>query len=63
MERKKIINKSAPLLKVHNLQGGGGGWGGTLIFSFIRRLGSFFGDQSLNFNILGAFRKMDIFGV
>ena len=25
--------------------GGGGGWG-TLIFSYIRRLGSFFGDQA-----------------
>ena len=35
--------------------------GDTLIFSYIRRLGSFFGVQNLNFNILGVFRKKNIF--
>ena len=34
-----------------------GGGGGTLIFSYIRRLGSFFGVQNLNFNIFGGFQK------
>ena len=32
-------------------RGGGGGGGGGLIFSFIRRLGSFFAFKILNFNI------------
>ena len=40
----------------------GGGGGGTLIFSHIRRPGQFFGFKILNFNILGVFRKMNIFG-
>ena len=31
--------------------------GGTLIFSYIRRLGSFFGLKILNFNIFGGFQK------
>ena len=39
----------------------GGGGGGTLIFSYIRRLGSFFGFKILNFNIFWVFRKMIIF--
>ena len=38
---------------------------GTLIFSYLRRLWSFFsfggGVKVLNFNILGVFRKMNIF--
>ena len=34
---------------------------GTLRFSYIRRLGLFFGFKILNFNILGVFRKMNIF--
>ena len=34
-----------------------GGGGGTLIFSYIRRLGSFLGVQNLDFNIFGVFRK------
>ena len=45
------------------------GGGGTLIFSYIRRLGPFFGSKILNFNIFfslflggGGFRKMNIFG-
>ena len=45
--------------------GGGGGvnsrcWvpqGGTLIFSYIRRLGLFFGFKILNFNIFWGFQK------
>ena len=43
-----------------NLPGGGGG---TLIVSYIRRLGPFLGFKILNFNILGGggFRKMNIF--
>ena len=41
---------------------GGGGVGGTiLIFSYIRRLWSFFGFITLNFIIFGVFRKMNIF--
>ena len=46
--------------------------GGTLIFSYIRRLGSFLGFKILNFNIFGGFQKniyflgyedfVDIFG-
>ena len=37
------------------------GGGGTLIVSYIRRLGSFFGFKILNFKILGIFRKTIIF--
>ena len=32
----------------------------TLIFSYIRRFGSFFGFKILNFNIFGGFQKMKI---
>ena len=40
-----------------NIPGGGGV---TLIFSYIRRLGSFFGVQNLNFNIFFlVFRKIN----
>ena len=35
--------------------------GGTLVFSYIRRLGSFFWFKILNFNIFGAFKKKSIF--
>ena len=35
--------------------------GCTLIFSYIRRLGSFYGFKILNFNILGVFRKTNEF--
>ena len=35
--------------------------GGTLIFSYIRRLGSFFGFRIVNFNIFGGFQKNDYF--
>ena len=35
--------------------GGGGGEGGTLIFSYIRRLGSFFGVQNFDFTIFRGF--------
>ena len=31
--------------------GGGGGGGGTLIFSYLRRLGSFFGVKNFKFQI------------
>ena len=41
--------------------GGGGGEGGTLIFSYIRRLGPIVIVQILNFNIFGGFRKIYIF--
>ena len=37
------------------------GEGGTLIFSYIRRLGSFFGFKTLNFNIFGGFQKNEYF--
>ena len=37
------------------------GGGGTLIFSYIRRLGSFFGVKILNFNFLGGFQKNKYF--
>ena len=36
--------------------------GGTLIFSYIRRLGPFFGVKFLNFNIFWGFQKYDFFG-
>ena len=35
--------------------------GGTLILSYIRRLGSFFGFKILNFNIFGGFQKNEYF--
>ena len=38
----------------HTAPGPRGG-GGTLIFSYTRRLGSFFGLKILNFNIFGYF--------
>ena len=42
----------------------GGGGGVTLIFSYIRRLGSFLGVQNFEFLFFwGVFRKMNIFGV
>ena len=37
--------------------GRGGGGGGTLIFSHIRRLGSFLGFKILNFNIFWGIQK------
>ena len=39
----------------------GGGGGGTLIFSYIRRLGSFFWFKILKFNIFGGFQKNKYF--
>ena len=39
----------------------GGGGGGTLIFSHIRRLGLFLGFKTLNFNIFGGFQKNENF--
>ena len=47
---------------VYSPEMGGRGWN-TLIFSYIHRLGSFFGFKFLNFNIFGVFRKMNIFRV
>ena len=38
-----------------------GGRGGTMIFSYIRRLGSFFWFKILNFIIFWGFQKMNIF--
>ena len=43
--------------------GGGRGGEGTLIFSYIRRLGSFFLLKILNFNIFGGFSEKNIFFV
>ena len=41
-----------------------GGGGGTLIFSYIRRLGTFFFGSNLNFSIfLGFQKKIFFFGV
>ena len=37
------------------------GGGGTLIFSHIHRLGTFFGFKILNFNIYGGFQKNEYF--
>ena len=34
---------------------------GTLIFSYIRQLGPFFGDQNFEFQFFEVFRKMNIF--
>ena len=42
--------------------GGGEGGGGILIFSYIRRLGSYFWIQTFEFQyFLGVFRKRNIF--
>ena len=41
---------------------GGIGGGGAEIFIYIRRLGPFLGFKILNFNILGGFRNIIIFG-
>ena len=35
---------------------------GVGVFSYIRRLGQYLGVPNLNFNILGVFRKLNIFG-
>ena len=37
--------------------GGGGGGGGTLIFSYIRRLGSYFGVQNFEFQYFLGFSE------
>ena len=37
------------------------GGGGTLIFSYISRLGSFFGAQNFEFQFLGGFQKNEYF--
>ena len=43
---------------------GGGGEGGSLIFSYIRRRGYFFGVQNFEVQFFGFFsRKMNIFWV
>ena len=42
---------------VEGLEPQGGGGGGTLIFSHIRRLGPFFGFKILNFNIFFGFSE------
>ena len=41
--------------------GGGGGSGGTLIFSYISRLGLFLGVQNLEFQYLRVFQKAEYF--
>ena len=40
---------------------GGGGGGGTLVFSYIRRLGSFFGVQKFEFKYFLGFQKNEFF--
>ena len=40
---------------------GWGGGGGTLIFSYIRRLGNFFWFNIVNFNTFGGFQKNKYF--
>ena len=47
-------------LSVFKIQGGGGG-GGTLIFSYIRRLGSFLGVQNFKFQYFLVFSEKIIF--
>ena len=56
---KVIVKYTRNLFFCDNLGGGGGGGrGGTLIFSYVRRLGSFLGRlKILNFNILGFFSE------
>ena len=39
----------------------GGGGGGTLIFSYIRRLGSFYGVQNFEFLYFGGFQRNEYF--
>ena len=40
---------------------GGGGGGGTLIFSYLRRLGSFFAVQNFEFQYFWGFSEKIIF--
>ena len=50
------------IMFIYSLKGEGAQrGGGTLIFSYIRRLGSFFGVNILNFNIFGDFQKYKYF--
>ena len=60
-----VIFQIQPILIINIVQstsqGGGGGGRGTLIFSYIHRLGSFLGFKIVNFNIFGVFQKMSIF--
>ena len=53
------------IFKILKLTGYGPAGGGTLIFSYTRRLRLFAGVIVLNFNVLGGFRKMNFifFGV
>ena len=54
--------KATSTIFLNEIQSQGGG--GTLIFSYIRRLGSFFGFKILNFIIfLGFSEKVIIFGM
>ena len=39
------------------------GWVGTLIFSYIRRLGSFLGGKKFKFQYIWGFHKNECFGV
>ena len=54
-----MINANADVSSLARAQGG---WGGTLIFSYIRRLGPFFLFQNSEFQyFFWVFRKMNIF--
>ena len=57
LDHGRIPHKIPP----HQGPGMGGG-GGTLIFSYMRRLGHVLGLKILNFNIFWGFRKMNVFG-
>ena len=51
-----VVAKGAQVYKTHiKTPGGGGGDGGTLIFSYIRGLGSFWGVQNFEFQYFWGF--------
>ena len=58
--QRNLLHHEEETLEHRQINRGGGG--GTLIFSFIRRLGSFFWSKILNFNILLGFQKNDFLG-
>ena len=60
MELSKLLTGRVAALCGGAIPKGGGG-GGTLIFSNIRRLGPFFWLKILNFNIFLGFQKNEYF--
>ena len=57
----KLACMAIKLLRPPGGGGGGGGGGGTLIVSYIRRLGTFFWVQNLEFQYFRGFQKNKYF--